>query len=262
MTIVLLIVFGLLFGSFINALVWRLHERKNWVSDRSECPHCHHKLSALDLIPVLSWVFLRGKCRYCRKPIPDSPLVELAVPALFVLSYHFWPEALQGAGWFAFICWLVFVVGFVALAVYDFKWFLLPNVIVFPLMGLAAILVVGRLVLGGTLDQALGSLAGAAVIWGLFYFIFYISKGEWIGFGDVKLAVILGVLAGGILPALILLFLASFIGIIVSLPMVIAGKAGRKSHVPFGPMLIAATVIVVLFGGNIADWYSNLLVGV
>jgi prepilin signal peptidase PulO-like enzyme (type II secretory pathway) len=259
--VVLLIVLGLLFGSFINALVWRLREKKDWISERSECPNCHHKLAPLDLIPVLSWVFLRGKCRYCHKPIPDSPLVELALPTLFVVSYAFWPDPLNGIGLFAFIFWLFFLVGFLALAVYDFKWFLLPNVIVFPLIGLAAVQIVGELLLGVSWRSVLGSAIGALVMSGLFYLIFVLSKGKWIGFGDVKLAVVLGLLVGGALPALLVLFIASLLGTIVSLPLVLAGKANRKSHLPFGPMLIAGTVIVTLFGEGMIRWYSGLILG-
>ncbi len=261
MIIALLIVLGLAFGSFVNALVWRLHERKNWVSDRSECPHCHHKLAPADLVPVFSWLLLRGKCRYCHKPIPDSPLVELALPLLFVLSYSYWPEPMSGIGLFAFVCWLIFLIGFTILAVYDLKWFLLPDVVVFPLIGLAIVQIVGRLLLGGSWHQALSSLMGAAVISGLFYAIFFISKGKWIGFGDVKLAIVLGLLAGGALPALLVLFFASVLGTVVSLPLLVAGKANRKSHLPFGPMLIFGTIVVVLFGQTIIDWYAALMLG-
>ena len=260
MIVFLLIVAGLLFGSFINALVWRLHQKRDWVWERSECPHCHHVLAAKDLVPVLSWLFLAGKCRYCHKPIPDSPLVELALPALFVFSYLFWPQPLEGVGLYTFVFWLVFLVGFVALAVYDLKWFLLPDVIVFPLIALAAVQIVGRLVFfGGSWNELGGSLVGAAVISGLFYTIFTVSKGKWIGFGDVKLAVVLGLLAGGALPALLVLFVASLIGTLLSLPLVLAGKANRKSHLPFGPMLIAGVVVVVLFGQAMIDWYTNLV---
>jgi prepilin signal peptidase PulO-like enzyme (type II secretory pathway) len=256
----LLIAGGLLFGSFVNALVWRLHEKRNWVSERSECPHCHHKLGVLDLVPVFSWLFLRGKCRYCGNPIPDSPLVELALPVLFVLSYLFWPEPLIGAGLYSFAFWLVFLVGFTALAVYDLKWYLLPDVIVFPLIGLAVLQITGQLVFfGGSWKEVLGSVAGAAVISGLFYLIYAVSRGKWIGFGDVKLAIVLGALAGGALPALLVLFIASVIGSLLSLPLVLAGKANRKSHLPFGPMLIAGVVVVVLFGQTIVDWYTDLV---
>lgn len=258
MIMFLLIVAGLAFGSFINALVWRLHEKRDWVKDRSECPHCHHKLAAIDLVPVFSWLLLRGRCRYCGKPIPDSPLVELALPALFVLSYVFWPEPLQGEGLYIFVFWLIFLVGFLALAVYDLKWLLLPDVIVFPLVVLAIIQILGRLLLFDNSWQTIaGSVLGAGVISGLFYLIFVFSKGKWIGFGDVKLAIVLGLLAGGVLPALLVLFVASVIGSLLAIPLVIAGKANRKSHLPFGPMLIAGLVVVVLFGQAIIDWYSN-----
>ena len=260
MIVLLLVLAGLMFGSFINALVWRLHENKDWVSDRSECPHCHHKLAAQDLVPVFSWLFLGGKCRYCKKPIPDSPLVELALPGLFVLSYLLWPQPLSGVGLYDLIFWLVFLVGFTALAVYDLKWFLLPDVIVFPLIGLAVVQVLGRpLFFGSSWMEVLSSLLGAVVISGLFYLIYVLSKGKWIGFGDVKLAIVLGLLAGGALPALLVLFAASVVGTLSSLPLVVTGKATRKSHLPFGPMLIAGMVVVMLFGQAIIDWYTDLI---
>lgn len=260
MTVVLLVAAGLIFGSFINALVWRLRENRDWVKERSECPHCHHQLAAKDLVPVLSWLYLRGKCRYCHKPIPDSPLVELALPILFVLSYAYWPQPLSGVGLYEFAFWLVFLIGFLALAVYDFKWFLLPDVIVFPLIGLAVVQVVGKWVFfGANWHDLLGSVVGAVVISGLFYLIHKISKGMWIGFGDVKLAIVLGLLAGGALPALLVLFVASVAGSLFSLPLVIAGKANRKSHLPFGPMLIGGLLVVVLFGQAMLDWYIGLV---
>lgn len=260
MITILLIVAGLVLGSFVQALVWRLHAGKDWVRGRSECPRCHHQLAAADLVPVLSWLWLRGKCRYCRKPIADNPLVELAVPALFVLSYAFWPVELSGEGLFTFVLWLLFLVGFVALTVYDLKWFLLPDKIVFPLMGLAAAQVLAvAVVFGPFLATVLGAAAGAAVLSGLFYTLHRMSGGRWIGFGDVKLAVVLGLLAGGLLEAILLLFVASVLGMLVSLPLLVAGKATRKSHVPFGPFLLAGMVVVQLFGADILDWYTSLL---
>ena len=262
MTIVILILLGLCFGSFINALVWRLHEKRDWVSERSECPHCHHVLAAEDLIPVLSWVYLRGKCRYCKKPIPDSPLVELSLPILLVISYVFWPAHLSGVGLFSFVLWTIFLVGFVALAVYDLKWMLLPDVIVFPLVILAVIQVLGTAVFfGGGWESLAASLGGVAIISGLFYLIYRVSHGSWIGFGDVKLGVVLGLLAGGPLPAVLVLLVASLMGTAFSLPLVLAGKAGRKSQLPFGPMLIAGLIVVVLAGKAIIGWYSGLLLG-
>ena len=263
MIVLLLVGLGLIFGSFINALVWRLHEGKDWVKGRSECSLCHHPLAPKDLVPVFSWLSLGGKCRYCKKPIQDSPIVELVLPILFAGSYSFWPEPLAGGGLFVFVLWLLFLVGFMALAVYDLRWFLLPDVIVFPLIGLAVFQVLGRpLFFDGSWSDVLSAVIGVAVISGLFYLIFEISKGKWIGFGDVKLGIVLGLLAGGALPALLVLFAASLLGMLVSLPLVIAGKADRKSHLPFGPLLIAGIIIVVLFGQGLIDWYTGAIIGV
>lgn len=260
MIIAALILLGLVLGSFVNAFVWRLYKKKDWVKDRSECDHCHHKLGPLDLIPVVSWVLLRGKCRYCRKPIADSPLTELAMPTLFVLSYLFWPQPLEGEGLLTFSFWLVFLVGFLTLAVYDFRWFLLPNKIVFPLIGLAVLQVTLQLLFfDASWRDLLGAVLGATIISGIFYLLFVLSKGMWIGFGDVKLGIILGILAGGPLPAILLLFVASVFGMLFSLPLVLKGKADRKSYVPFGPFLLAAMVVVALFGADIIDWYRNLI---
>lgn len=261
MIIILLVVGGLALGSFVNALVWRLHKGKDWISDRSECTHCHHKLAAKDLVPVFSWLWLRGKCRYCGKPIEDSPLVELAVPALFVASYLFWPMTFDGEGLFIFASWLIFVVGFVALAVYDLRWFLLPDKIVFPLISLAATQVaLVALFFEPFWPTFFGAVAGAAALSGLFYVLYRVSNKQWIGFGDVKLAIVLGFLAGGLFEVILLLFAASVMGMLVVLPLLLTGKASRKSHIPFGPFLLAGMVVVQLFGADIIDWYTSLLI--
>lgn len=259
MIVLLLIVLGLVLGSFVNALVWRIHKKKDWIHDRSECVHCHHKLGPLDLVPVFSWLFLRGKCRYCHKKIDDNPLVELALPLLFVTSYLCWPVALQGSVLFNFVLWLVFLVGFLALAVYDLRWFLLPDKMVFPLAGLAVL----QIIVVGLWEHdwhiVLGAVGGTLVISGIFYLLFQLSKGTWIGGGDVKLGLVLGPLAGGVLEAFMLLFIASIIGVIAALPMVMQGKATRKTQLPFGPLLILGLIIVKLFGAGVLHWYTGLL---
>ncbi len=260
MILAMLVVLGLCFGSFVNALVWRLHAGRDFVSERSECFSCHHQLAPKDLVPVLSWLALRGKCRYCHKPIPDSPIVELLLPLAFLLSYIFWPTPLAGVSLFQFVLWLIFLIGFTALAVYDLKWFLLPNKIVFPLIALAVLQVLGSwLLFGGSWHTMLSSVIGAAVISGLFYGLFMVSGGKWIGFGDVKLAIALGLLAGGALQSLLLLFIASLCGMLIALPLVLSGKAGRKSHLPFGPLLIIGMFVVQLWGTTIINWYTRLL---
>lgn len=259
MVLLLLIGLGLILGSFINAFVWRFHEGKDWVRGRSECTHCHHQLATKDLIPVLSWVWLRGKCRYCKAKIDDNPLPELALPLLYVLSYIYWPFVLEGWGLTVFVMWCVFLVGFVILAVYDFKWFLLPDKIVFPLVGLAVLYVLLLAVHRADPKVILSAIGGAVVVSGTFYVLFQISKGKWIGGGDVKLGLVLGLLAGGILEGFLLLFVASVAAMLVTLPQLIQGRAHRKSHVPFGPFLILGLIVVVLFGNDLLNWYTGLL---
>jgi prepilin signal peptidase PulO-like enzyme (type II secretory pathway) len=274
---VALFILGLTFGSFINALVWRMHEQAEQTGKkaskkhtqylkelsitkgRSMCPDCHHQLAARDLVPVFSWLALGGKCRYCRQPIsPQYPLVELLTAALFVFSYVFWPSAFHGAGLLEFILWLVFLVGFVALAVYDLKWFLLPNRIVYPLLGLAILQVLAVVIFyHGGLHLLLSSVWGALVGGGLFYALFQISGGKWIGGGDVKLGSLLGILVGGPLAAGLLLFTASLAGTVFALPLMAAGKVKRTTLVPFGPFLLLAALIVRLFGASVITWLQT-----
>lgn len=280
LVILVLIVLGLSFGSFVNALVWRLHEQEELrarkggkskkealeklsiLQGRSMCPSCRHELAAIDLVPVMSWIFLRGKCRYCGKPISwQYPLVEVAVTASFIISYLWWPADLQGLGLVRFCFWLAFLVGFAALAVYDLKWFLLPDKIVFPLVGLAVIELLASLIFYHVGWQVLwAAVWGVLIASGVFFALYQISGGTWIGGGDVKLGLVLGILIGGPLNSLLLLFIASLIGTLVSLPLLIVGKAGRKTLIPFGPFLIMAAVMIVLFGSHFVDWLDSLIV--
>lgn len=282
MVIVILLVLGLCLGSFINAFVWRHYQqamlreeaetgkRKKPKKDqltaeqlsiskgRSMCTHCHHVLAPMDLIPVVSFIILRGKCRYCGKRIEDTPLAELLTPLLFIVSYLFWPTAMTGQGLFMFVSWLVFVCGFVALILYDLRWFLLPHNIVLPLIGLALVrLLVASFVYDGGVRMVLDALLGAVIIGGLFYILFKVSKEQWIGGGDIMLGVLLGLLAGSASASFLLIFLSSFFGTLVAIPLLLVHKAKRTTHLPFGPFLIIAAVVVVLFGSHILSWYAG-----
>lgn len=271
MILFILLSLGLMFGSFVNAFVWRLHEQDEVKSSkkpdkvylsklsiqkgRSMCTHCKHELAAKDLVPVLSWLYLRGKCRYCGCFIDDSPIVELSTSALFALSYIYWPYELHGIGLYYFGFWLIFLVAFVALAVYDLRWYLLPDKIVFPIIFLALIQLIGLIVFYNFGLQAVASTFwGVLISSGLFYAIFVLSKEQWIGGGDVKLGIVLGILLGGPSMSLLMLFTASSLGSLIGIPLIIAGK--RKVRLPFGPFLLIATVITTLFGVSIINWYK------
>lgn len=285
MIIAILIVLGLCLGSFVNALVWRLHEQAKLegkktskkqrdalsiAKGRSMCPHCKHELAAKDLVPAVSWLLLRGKCRYCNKPIPDTPLPELITPVLFLISYFSWPYSLQhtpGGGIEAsivlFCFWLLFLTGFVALALYDLRWFLLPNRIVFPLVGLAFIeVILSSTVYHGGWQTIIGAFWGVAIASGIFYVLFQVSDGKWIGGGDVKLGIVIGLIVGGPSRAFLLLFVASLLGTLVALPFLLTGRMKRTSKLPFGPFLLGATVLVVLWGGSLISWYMRQVIGV
>jgi prepilin signal peptidase PulO-like enzyme (type II secretory pathway) len=266
MILLVLIGLGLIFGSFVNALVWRLHEGKDWVRDRSVCTHCHHVLAAKDLVPVLSYLYLRGKCRYCRKPINDTPFAEVLTAVWFAASYAFWPYLILTGGLdsmlngLLFGLWLVASVILIALLIYDKRWFLLPDKMVFPLIAVSAVwLAVRTWQYGDAGTVLLNAGLSVLVISGLFYVLFQVSKGKWIGGGDVKLGLALGVFAGTPLQACLLLFVASLAGTLAAVPALLQGRATRAMHIPFGPFLIVGLLITVLLGRQLLDWYGGLM---
>lgn len=289
MVILILAVLGVCLGSFVNAFVWRHYRRaelseeimelkakkrspKNSIAalqkeadelsivrGRSQCTHCGHVLAARDLIPIISFLWLRGRCRYCGERIEDTPLAEIMLPLFFVVSYLFWPSAFQGRGLFEFVLWLIFLVGFTMLILYDLRWFLLPHSIVLPLISLAVleVLIVAIFYHGGW-STLLSALWGALIIGGLFYVLYVVSHEKWIGGGDITLGTLLGLLVGGPAKALLLIFVASLLGTLLALPLLALKKADRSTHLPFGPFLIIAAIIVTLWGSQILTWYTNL----
>lgn len=262
MLIIVLFLLGLALGSFVNALVWRLNKNKDFIKTRSQCVHCSHELAAKDLIPVISWLLLKGRCRYCKKPISKQyPIVELTMAAVFGLSYLLWPHDLGMPGqWTLFVSWLATSVGLLALTVYDFRWMLLPNKLVYPTLAVA---VAGRLayVVGYEPDKwsALLNWAGAiAVASGLFYIIYNLSD-KYIGGGDITLGLITGTVLAVPFKAVLMIFFASVLGLLFALPGLISQNKKLTTKIPYGPFLITATFIVLLFGQAITDWYTQLL---
>ncbi len=278
-------VLGLIMGSFAGAQVWRLRARqlyedkeahesyskdefkqlkpllgKKGKRDRSCCLRCHHMLAWYDLIPIVSWLSTGGKCRYCRKSIGwFEPVIELIMAALFVASYVWWPFSLTGvgweltAGWILFALWLVSIVLLVMLAAYDLKWQLLPNRLTWTYAALALIFVVLRFVLVHDVD--IWSLAGAVVIMsGLYFVLCVLSHGAWIGEGDVKLGLGLGLMLASWEKAFLALFLANFIGCIVVLPGLIGKKLKPGSEIPFGPLFILGMLISYFAARHIITW--------
>lgn len=288
--IVSLALVGLALGSFAGAQVWRLRARQliedkqagHKVSatelkrlkpllgpvskDRSRCLSCGHTLQAIDLIPVVSWVSTMGRCRYCKKPIGRAELlIEVGMTAAFVVSFIAWPYALDTpAAVMLFGVWLMSLVVGGILFVYDAKWYLLPDMMNYLYIGLAGVYAIGQLVIAGVTLQALLSLIGALVILsGIYALLYTYSKaryGEdrtWVGFGDVKLGIGLGLFSLTWPIAFTALFLANLIGTLLVLPGLIQGKLKRRSHISFGPLLLIGTFIAVLFGQQIIDGYIS-----
>ncbi|HYG84264.1 MAG TPA: prepilin peptidase [Verrucomicrobiae bacterium] len=255
---------GLCFGSFVNVAVWRIKNNKNLTTDRSECVHCHHKLAWHDLIPVMSWLWLRGKCRYCSKPISlQYPLVELAVAIVFAVSYMAWPYDLAGSvDWIFFGLWLISIVLLTILFIYDLRWFLLPDKVTFPLIAVGVLMAALSIYQAGLgMEAVLQILLAVAILSGLYLGLFMASKGRWIGFGDVKLGIFLGLALSSWPLALLCLFLANLLGCLYVIPGMLLRKLHRSSRIPFGPFLIVGFIISFLWGGSIIDWYLSLTFG-
>jgi len=273
MIIALLVALGLCFGSFVNALVWRLNEqgkkmtKKNKgkaadlsiIHGRSMCPNCRHTLAARDLVPLLSWLSLRGRCRYCQKPVSfQYPLVELCLALLFVSSYIWWPVSLSGAQISIFVLWLVLLIGLLALFVYDLRWMLLPSRIIYPLAVIAIVQAIISVASAHRPAVALGNeMLSVIVGGGIFYVLYQVSAGKWIGGGDVRLGWLLGLIAGTPARSFFLILVAAVLGTIFSLPQLALHKLKRNSTIPFGPFLIIAIIVVQLFGHAILAWYRR-----
>ncbi|MBI4092878.1 MAG: prepilin peptidase [Candidatus Kerfeldbacteria bacterium] len=242
---VVVFVLGTAIGSFLNVVIYRLHAGGSPLRGRSRCPHCKHQLAADDLIPVLSFVMLRRRCRYCHKPISwQYPLVELSmglVALTMMLRYGLSVESWVGTVLGAFL---------LVIFVYDLRHQLILDRVSIPAM-VAALL--GSLLLKRPLtDIAIGGVAGAA-----FFFLQYVfSNGRWIGGGDIRLGAVLGLALGWKLLA-VSLVLAYFGGSTVALFLILTKRRSWSSQIPFGTFLSLAGIVTFLWGNEILVWYLH-----
>jgi len=257
MTTVLVGVLGLMVGSAVNALVWRLYVGRSWVRGRSMCPDCEHTLAAKDLVPVVSWVLLGGRCRYCKTRIHwQYPVVELVTAGLFALSAWWLAPASVGA-WVLFGLWLVVLTMLVVLAVYDARWMLLPDKVMVPAIGVALVYVVTLAVTHHHLLMMRGPLLAAVGLGGAFYALVAVSRGRAMGGGDIKLGFLMGLLLG-VQGLLVALFLAFNAAALVAVVLIILGRKKRRDQMAFGPFLVGGTVVAFLFGRALVAWYLHL----
>ncbi|SHN20115.1 type 4 prepilin peptidase 1 Aspartic peptidase. MEROPS family A24A [Duganella sacchari] len=265
--------FGLLFGSFLNVVIHRLPimmqresdnyvaeesgkphphtERYNLMVPRSACPHCQHQITAMENIPVVSWLALRGKCSNCKAPISARyPAVELLTGALSALViWRF------GSG-YAGLAALFFLYSLIAMTFIDADTQLLPDDLTYPLIWAGLLININ-----GTYvplqDAVIGAAAGYLALWSV-YWLFKLATGkEGMGYGDFKLLAALGAWMGWtMLPAIILL--SSVVGAVVGICLIVFAKRGRNNPIPFGPYLAAAGLIAMLYGGPLLGLTMSL----
>jgi leader peptidase (prepilin peptidase)/N-methyltransferase len=267
-------VLGLLIGSFLNVVIYRIpkmmqresdnyvaHEsgkelphtdRFNLMVPRSACPHCGHQITALENIPVISWLVLRGRCSACKAPISARyPAIELFTALLSgLLVWNF------GSGWMG-LASLLFAWLLVAMTFIDFDTQLLPDDLTYPLLWAGLLLNLNGMFVP-LADAVIGAAAGYLALWSI-YWLFKLATGkEGMGYGDFKLLAALGAWLGWkMLPTIILL--SSVVGAVVGISLIVFARRERGHPIPFGPYLAAAGMIALLYGGPIARYTQGLL---
>lgn len=275
MLAILLFIFGLTIGSFLNVVAFRYSEEKDLFSTdhlggRSKCQHCYQQLSWYELIPVFSFLFQKGKCWICYKKLSwQYLLVELASGLIFLLPFYFLNYALIES-----IIWILVFLTFLLIWAIDFRLYLIPDELNLVLAGLGLVLVDFKN-LYGQFGQFSGSFLGSYAalfglrdnIWvnhfaaalvgaGLVAAIIFLSRGRGMGMGDLKLMAALGLLFGW--PDILMIFIsASVIGAAVSLVLMALRKKTMKSHLPFGPFLVLGAWLTFFFGSAILRVYFN-----
>jgi len=249
MIILFLTVLGVLFGSFLNAWIWRTRAGKSVLKGRSHCPKCNNALTWKENIPVFSYLWLRGRCLNCQKHISlQYPLVELAVGFLFGFSAWFHDAQFLLVFRDAFtLFFLTFV--FVYDVTYQEIW---DRMTIYP----ALVLLAATAFFGWQTGMSL--TVGIVVGSGFFFLQYLVSKGKWIGGGDIRLGMFMGVILGWPL-ILVSLFFAYVGGTLFVLPFLVLKKKKMASRVPFGAYLTLATAVTMFYGWDIVHWYVALI---
>ncbi|KAF1086553.1 Type 4 prepilin-like proteins leader peptide-processing enzyme [Sporotomaculum syntrophicum] len=243
---VLVFIIGACIGSFLNVCIYRLPRGQSVVSNPSHCPGCGRRLGVPDLVPLLSYVLLKGRCRYCGERISARyPLVELLTALLFLVAYHFW-----GLQWQTVAMWLFFAV-LVTAAFIDFQHKIIPDELILAggVLGLPLVFLSGP---GKLVDGLIGFLFAGL----LFLFIAVVSNGG-MGGGDIKLSALMGLYLG--FPNIIVALFSSFLlGGLSGIALMALRAKNRKDSVPFGPFLAFGSVLAAFYSGQIIRWYLHI----
>ena len=245
--------FGLCVGSFLNVVIYRVPRRESVVRPRSHCPACEAPIADRDNIPVLSWMLLRGRCRSCGARISVRyPLVELGTAVLFVAA-----AVRLGATW-QLPAFCVFFASLLAISVIDLDHYIIPNRVIYPTLAVTIPLLVVAAAADGSWDHlrnaAIGGVAGFAVLLAI-----HVAVPRGMGFGDVRLAGVIGMMLGwlGLRYLFLGLFLAVLLASVIGVALIAARLRSRKDAVPFGPFMALGAVLAVLWGRAILSVYTR-----
>ena len=244
---IIVFAFGLIMGSFCNVVIYRLPQGKSIVTPGSQCRSCGSLIRPWDNIPLLSFFWLRGRCRSCKDPISTRyPAVECISGVLFVLLYLKFGLSMT----FTVYGFLTSALLIIALIDLDHK--IIPNAITLPGIAVGLGLSLGILPI-----TPLASLFGLIIGGTVFYLIAFVSKGG-MGGGDIKLIAMIGTFLG-LQGGLFTIFTSALLGSMVGLMLMLLRKKGRKDRIPFGPFLSCGAILFMLSGDNIIEWYFNML---
>ncbi|MFZ0251918.1 MAG: prepilin peptidase [Acidimicrobiales bacterium] len=251
--IALCAVLGLAVGSFLNVVIYRVPRGESIVSPRSSCPSCGKPIRGFDNIPVVSWVLLRGRCRQCQAPIsPRYPLVEASCAALFAGT-----AGRFGLRW-DLPAYLVLFAGLLALSCIDIERMILPKRIVYPLsVAVAALLLLAAAQTGKWHDYVIGLICAAA--WFIVFFGMNLASPQLLGFGDVRLSIVLGLSLGwlGVDYVVLGFFAANLIGAAIGIALIATKRMGRRSRLPYGVFLAAGCAVAVFAGPELLRPFTN-----
>lgn len=237
---------GALVGSFLNVCIYRLPLNRSIAYPPSHCPQCKHKLNVLDLFPLLSYLVLQGKCRYCQAKIPIRYLlVELLTAVLFGVTALVIVSPLQ------LFVYLYFIASLIVIFFIDWEHMVISDWVTFPAIG---VVLAFQLLKGNIFEALLGALVGGLVLYGIGFFGEKIYKKPAMGEGDHVLGILLGAFFGWQL-CLLAIFLAFLIAFVFILPFLLLRKVKYIDQIAFGPALVTSALVVMFFGQQILDWY-------
>lgn len=252
MILVMVILFSIIIGSFYNVCIHRIINGESVLYPSSYCPNCGHSLAPLDMIPILSYIFLLGRCRYCKQKISFRyPIVEMITPILAIFLYNSYGLSLK------FVCYFIFEGILITISFIDIQYQIIPNFMIS--IGLLFGLLFAMMNISvGFIDGLLGLAVGSGSLLMVALVALLIFKKEGMGGGDIKLLGVIGLFLGWKLTLLTLLF-SIYIGGIFSVFLLLFRLKTREEYIPFAPFISIASFSALLWGENVVQWYLSVL---